>query len=243
VALRARCGDFANSLDAYVDRELDPSRQASVEQHLSNCASCAQHVEFSQATKTALRAQMPKSKASDALRARIIQTSKKQSSRATFVRRAVFAGGALAAGSIGLVALANAHFAGESIVLRAFPSATATADTLLEELASLHARPLPPEETDPARVSKMFSPIVGVPVRPLALPSHRMEISRWCCLRQQKIMLNSIEQIVYTARAHGYPLAVSEGEGVGYVVSGDANDNEVAMMAAEMPSRSNHERE
>ena len=70
-----------------------------------------------------------------------------------------------------------------------------------------------------------------------------MEISRWCCLRQQKIMLNSIEQIVYTARAHGYPLAVSEGEGVGYVVSGDANDNEVAMMAAEMPSRSNHERE
>jgi anti-sigma factor RsiW len=175
MALRARCGDFANSLDAYVDRELDPSHQASIEDHLSNCVACAQHVEFSRATKSTLVAETPKMKAPDALRARIIRSSKKQTSRSMFVRRAVFAGGALAAasGAIAFVSLANAHFSGESNLLRTPGTSSSTADTLLEELASLHARPLPPEETDPARVSKMFSPIVGVPVRPLALPNHQ----------------------------------------------------------------------
>ncbi len=40
---------------------------------------------------------------------------------------------------------------------------------ILDELAVNHARPLPPEELDPLRVAKRFSPIVGVPVRPAAL--------------------------------------------------------------------------
>src|SRR5262249_3424908 len=40
---------------------------------------------------------------------------------------------------------------------------------ILEEFAVQHARPLPPEELDPARVTNVFSPIVGVPVRPIRL--------------------------------------------------------------------------
>jgi len=37
----------------------------------------------------------------------------------------------------------------------------------VEDLALFHARPLPPEEIDPQRIQSRFSPIVGVPVRPV----------------------------------------------------------------------------
>ena len=46
---------------------------------------------------------------------------------------------------------------------------TAGLDDFAEHLAEHHARPLPPEEIDPARIGTVFSPIVGVPVRQLRL--------------------------------------------------------------------------
>jgi hypothetical protein len=49
---------------------------------------------------------------------------------------------------------------------RAAPIASATVglDTLLDDLVSLHAHPLPPETTDPNELQR-FDPLVGVPVR------------------------------------------------------------------------------
>lgn len=49
----------------------------------------------------------------------------------------------------------------------ALASAANTRAQILEEFAVQHARPLPPEELDPVRITKVFSPIVGVPVRPV----------------------------------------------------------------------------
>ncbi|MBI2393047.1 MAG: zf-HC2 domain-containing protein [Deltaproteobacteria bacterium] len=145
---------------------------------------------------------------------------------------------------------------------------------LLEELAGQHARPLPPEEIDPARVTKVFSPIVGVPVRPVAFANvpmndpwafagarlmavrdeaaatlyyqnhggtrvtvfvfdaNRIAIRSACCLAARLVRVGGEERTIHVGHARGYPLAVSEHDGVGYAVSGDLKEPELVNMAA-----------
>ncbi|GAC1352895.1 MAG: hypothetical protein NVSMB1_20420 [Polyangiales bacterium] len=53
-------------------------------------------------------------------------------------------------------------------------NASMTHTPMLDDFLENHAHPLPPEEIDPVRIANVFSPIVGVPVRPIRFASsHR----------------------------------------------------------------------
>jgi anti-sigma factor (TIGR02949 family) len=176
------CREAQKALDAYVDGELDASHVLDVEQHLVECESCLQRVELSRAMKRAFRTEARREVAPSSLRARIAIAAAAE--RAAEVedsrpRRSPSWRSALpwaAAAAVSLAIGGSLHAVGDrhsSTAVKADILSASSALPLIEDLAGPHARPLPPEEIDPARVTKVFSPIVGVPVRPVRLHHER----------------------------------------------------------------------
>lgn len=294
------CREIERALDAYVDGELDASAVLTVDGHLAACAMCAERVAFGRSMKRALRAEAHAEAAPASLRARLLRSGEElaepaptsaparravepsrrsnvvpiESARAPSWRSAVpwvaAAGVAFAIGGSMRNLRSNDNAANGGLATASFASARTQ---LLEEFAVQHARPLPPEEVDPARVTKVFSPIVGVPVRPVSFANlpmndawsfagarlmayhderaatlsyrniggarvtvvvydpNRIEVRSACCLSPKTIRVRGEDRTVLVGHAKGYPLAVSENDGVGYAVSGDLKETELVNLA------------
>ena len=65
------CDDVRNLLDAYFDDELDLATSLEIEQHLDDCAGCAERLQNRRALKQALQADALYYRAPDALRKRV----------------------------------------------------------------------------------------------------------------------------------------------------------------------------
>ncbi len=191
---RYECGDTLRALDVYVDGELDASTSLKVEQHLATCAECAAAAAVGRTLKRTVRLEARAELAPSSLRARFersaealraapptssrradsvalvrgdaVPSSSRRPFRLSLSRALPLAAAATVAVAVGGgMRTLKQHGGGAD----ASSSAHNVREKILDELAGNHARPLPPEEMDPLRVNKRFSPIVGVPVRPAAL--------------------------------------------------------------------------
>src|SRR4051812_27307230 len=72
------CKESQPLLHAYVDGELDLVRQLEIETHLQTCVTCAQIVEDLRASRSALRAHLPRYTASRELMERIQKSIPKE---------------------------------------------------------------------------------------------------------------------------------------------------------------------
>lgn len=287
------CQDVERALEAYVDGELDASAVLTLDSHLANCSECAERVAFAHSIKRTIRVEAHEEVAPASLRARILRSAEaldeapasspvspsrrvvslEHSTRAPSWRSAFpWVAAAAVAFAIGgsMRGVRTGNAGNPDMATASFASARTQ---LLEEFAVQHARPLPPEEIDPARVTKVFSPIVGVPVRPVRFANgpvadpwlfagarlmafrdepaatlsyrnvggaritvvvfdpHRIEVRSACCLSPKTVRVRGEDRTVLVGHAKGYPLAVSENDGVGYAVSGDLNEPELVTLA------------
>jgi anti-sigma factor (TIGR02949 family) len=166
------CRELERALDAYVDGELDASHVLTVDAHLTACSPCSERVGLHLAVKRSIRVDAQAAVVPASLRARIersavalrpAEPARTQPSWRSALPWAAAAGIALMA-SVGVRSVGGNLAAASPEVAASLNTARAQ---ILEEFAVQHARPLPPEEHDPARITKVFSPIVGVPVRPV----------------------------------------------------------------------------
>lgn len=290
------CRELDRSLEAYVDGELDPSAVLTVDAHLTACATCAERVALGRSMKRALRSEAVAETVPASVRARFLRSAEAlheevpssrratspsrrvvpiESARAPSWRSAVpwvaAAGVAFAVGGSMRNMRSHNNNADADVATASFASARTQ---LLEEFAVQHARPLPPEEIDPVRVTKVFSPIVGVPVRPVRFANvpmndtwafagarlmafrdepaatlsyknvggaritvvvfdpNRIAVRSACCLSPKTVRVRGEDRTILVGHAKGYPLAVSENDGVGYAVSGDLNEPELVNVAS-----------
>lgn len=171
------CRELERALDAYVDGELDASHVLVVDTHLTACVPCSERVELHRAVKRSIRVDAQAEVVPASLRARFERSAAAlrlpESVRVESMRTAPSWKSAMpwaAAAAVALMASAGVRsFRGmdAASVSPESPLSAATRAQILEDFAVTHARPLPPEERDPARITKIFSPIVGVPVRPV----------------------------------------------------------------------------
>ena len=183
------CALFCKAIDGYVDGELDPAHAIDMEGHVLACTPCADRVSLLRATRHSLRRVAAASAASAALRSRCGDALERERKRAAANREALVdadpklirlryaLGLAAAAGvvfAMGMARYRHNRFDAESARARAADGDAAVArvaegspagfDTLLDDLVSLHAHPLPPETTNPDELAH-WDPFVGVPVR------------------------------------------------------------------------------
>ena len=297
-AARTGCRELRRALGAYVDGELDPSSVLTVEGHLAACGDCAERVTFARGMKRALRADAQAEPAPASLRARLLRSASEleddapssrgeqgapsgvsnvvaiDAARRPSWRSAIpwvaAAGVAVAIGG----GIRNLHVHDRGAANAELASAAGGRTQLLEELTVPHARPLPPEEIDPVRVTKVFSPIVGVPVRPVAFANlpmndawsfagarlvafrdepaatlsyrnvggarvtvvvfdpNRIAVRSAGNLAPRRVHVRGEDRTILVGHAKGYPLAVSENDGVGYAVSGDLEEPELVNLAS-----------
>jgi len=205
------CDDLKKALLAYVDGELDASHVLTVETHLVSCSECAERVALSRAMKRALRTTSQADTAPASLRARIARSAASTSGahaasaasdlipfdrpRVAPSWRSALPWAAAAALAIGIGGGARALGEGGGSSSSNARSRATTASmnpqgahiAILDDFAEHHARPLPPEEIDPVRISSVFSPIVGVPVRPVRFASPRGGVYRFAGARMMTV--------------------------------------------------------
>ncbi len=193
------CDELKKALLAYVDGELDASAVLTVESHLVSCAACTEQVALGRAMKRALRASAQSEAAPASLRARLARSTAAIQASAEVIPfdstgeasrrprmapswRSAVPWAAAAAIAIAIGGGVRALGERDTGVSNATARANATPASfrasaghipILDDFAEHHARPLPPEEIDPIRISSVFSPIVGVPVRPIRFAAPR----------------------------------------------------------------------
>jgi anti-sigma factor RsiW len=179
------CLRFSMSIAPFVDGELDADHAVDVESHLASCTDCKERVALVRATRVSLRrtavrvsppqlrtkvlAAMERSRVGAAAGAPV---SGRRPSRLIGLRYAVSlaaaAGVVFAMGTSRYVRTRDAATEAASVGGEAVPNVGI--DALLEELVALHARPFPPDTTDPDQLPR-FDPLVGVQIhRPMFQP-------------------------------------------------------------------------
>ncbi len=166
------CRDFGQILGPYQDGELDAKAVVETENHVSACETCRERLALLRATRASLkraagevapegfRARMQAAMVAEVARGDARETAERRSSLGMFSswRTVVPLASAAAAGFVFISAVRTNH--AKPTVARA-----GFGDDVLSELVAEHARPLPPERTDPKDV-RAFEQYVGVPVRP-----------------------------------------------------------------------------
>lgn len=170
------CARFDLAVTAYVDGELDAAHAVDLEAHLRQCATCFERVMISRATRLSLKQATPR-RCPDALRARmataIAHERARESAQAEAPPRLIqkrYVAGFAAAAGVAFAVVGWHNRASEQRANAPMPLAssdvmtTASVASLLDDLVTQHAQPLPPETTDPEDLPR-FDPFVGVPVR------------------------------------------------------------------------------
>jgi len=176
------CKELERALDAYVDGELDASHVLVIDAHLTSCAPCSERVALGHAVKRAIRVESRAEAIPASLRARIersaaalrpVEPVRTPPSWRSALPWAAAAAVAVVAGG-GMRSYRSAPASPTDLATASFGTSRAQ---ILDDFAVQHARPLPPEELDPVRITKVFSPIVGVPVRPIHFADVPMKAS------------------------------------------------------------------
>jgi anti-sigma factor RsiW len=181
------CMRFSAWIAPYVDGELDPGHAVEMEAHVVGCDTCAERVALIRAMRASLKRTAAR-RAPEALCTRMRATIEQERVRALTPRHASQEPEALGEPrvlrlryAVGLAAAAGVLFAmGMSRytqprhpgTMGAFNDDASGEDTtrrmnidgLLDELIALHARPFPPDTTDPEQLER-FDPLLGVQVR------------------------------------------------------------------------------
>lgn len=179
------CARFDLAVTAYVDGELDAAHAVDLEAHLRQCATCFERVMVTRATRLSLKQATPR-RCPDALRARVATAIAHERARETaqadapprLIQKRYVAGFAAAAGvAFAVVGWHNRASDQRTSATSATSAAsaatplgasdvmtTAGVASLLDDLVTQHAQPLPPETTNPEDLPR-FDPFVGVPVR------------------------------------------------------------------------------
>ena len=186
--IKSACSEPVPSiaLCAYADGELDPVHAAALTVHLRECSACSEQLHLLHAIRATLRRTGARA-APDRMKARAIAwiarerasgSPKPDSARPGFrftywpIAAGLFTA---AASAVTLVALQRAP---------ADPT-----ESLLNQLVALHARPLPPETTDPNDLPR-FDPVVGVPVRePVLRPRADFKGARLHAMQERRAAL------------------------------------------------------
>jgi anti-sigma factor RsiW len=178
------CARFSAWVAPYVDGELDPGHAVEMEAHVVGCDTCAERVALIRAMRASLKRTAAR-RAPEALCARVRATIEQERVRALSPRRAALDPEGLGEPkmlrlryAVGLAAAAGVLFAmgmarytqarhrslGDVVSGEAETATVTNIDGLLDELIALHARPFPPDTTDPEQLER-FDPLLGVQVR------------------------------------------------------------------------------
>jgi len=176
------CMRFSAWIAPYVDGELDPGHAVEMEAHMVGCSTCAERVALIRAVRVSLK--RTTTRAPEEFRARVLATIERQRaasqgrveaqptlSEQKLMRLRYAVGLAAAAGVLFAMGMSRYLHAPHVPVggegLSGEPDTVSTSmniDGMLEELIALHARPLPPDITDPDQLAR-FNPWLGVQVR------------------------------------------------------------------------------
>lgn len=170
------CRTVACLVETYLDDELEPSQLLEVEKHTATCTTCRERLQLDRAIRMGVRRTVT-AKASASFRARVAHSMTAE--RFASADRALPASGVPTWRAIGLAVAATVAAAvglerqSHQDANHARPTETkATAsvglDALIDQFVDWHARPLPPEITNPSELPG-FEPYVGVPVQPITL--------------------------------------------------------------------------
>jgi anti-sigma factor RsiW len=164
------CRDYGRLLGAYLDGQLDAAMLVDTEAHVARCESCREELALLRAMRGSMKRELRSVSAPSGMRARMEQAMLAENAR-TESRKAAESqaqkspwrsfGPLASAAAIGLVLYSSMQ--GQPLFRQAH--SMANADSLLAEIIAEHARPLPPERTDPKEV-RAFEQYVGVPVHP-----------------------------------------------------------------------------
>jgi len=162
------CARSLPSIAVYVDGELDAPHAVDLEAHLAACRPCRERLLLLWATRRSLKRAASR-RCSDALRARVSEMVALDRRRGAWTRalegaararrlrlRLRCAAGLAAAAGVVLLSTGAGREPDRQVIL--------AGSDILEDLVSLHERPLPPETTDPEELSR-WDPLVGVRVR------------------------------------------------------------------------------
>ncbi len=169
------CRAIARLVELYLDGELEPTQLLEVEKHTQACATCRERVVLDRAIRASVRRTVVSAKPSANFHVRV--TSSMLAQRWAPVQRSQ--SGAPSWGGWLVVAAAAAAFAfgiqtrrqreaeSSARVAESSTHASVGLDTIIDQFVDWHARPLPPEITNPNDLPG-FEPYVGVPVHPPA---------------------------------------------------------------------------
>ncbi|MEB2313212.1 MAG: zf-HC2 domain-containing protein [Sorangiineae bacterium] len=186
----SHCRRFLAHTETFVDGELPAEKILEVEEHLTECAECAERVRLEEALRVSTRrAVLDAAPPTEALELRIraalaAERGRERADHALDDRgrvlpwRTIVPVAAAAASVLVWAASVN----GPSHAARAssgdtmnMSSSTTSVEQLIDEFVSFHADDPAPEVTEPSQVMR-FEPAVGVPMR---LPSLQQYGARW----------------------------------------------------------------
>lgn len=155
------CTSVERYLDALMDGELDASARVEVDKHLAVCPSCGDRLAFAETLRHQLRATVAQGRAPEALRARVTQALREESSpswwRADLSWRATAAAAAVALVVFGV---------GGSIDSRAAVMQAGVAP-ILDDVMRAHDRGVPAEVKSSEQIPAYFENKVGFRVQPV----------------------------------------------------------------------------
>jgi len=169
------CRAVARLVQSYLDGELDPSQLIEVENHTQSCATCRERVMLDRAIRSDVRRFVARSEPSDGFRARVTASVVAQrwapSDRSMSAGVPTWGGWfvAAAAAAVAIVGIQGRSDRAAEAVARPIENKMSVGlDQMIDQFIDWHARPLPPEITNPKDLPG-FEPYVGVPVHPPAL--------------------------------------------------------------------------
>jgi anti-sigma factor RsiW len=204
------CRLFQRHVDAFLDAEVDPTTQIEFERHLAVCAGCQELLAFERASKRSIKAALSGVAASDALRERVAMrlaseprplAQRTETGAGDDGRRPLFKvymlprryaiPVALAAAAAVIVAAVGRGAGGSAANESDIMAAEAGSLPLFEEVARLHATPLPADVRDPQdeQVLSYFRGKVEFPVRPAAFPTNPAKLvgARVSSVRERRV--------------------------------------------------------
>jgi anti-sigma factor RsiW len=171
------CRAVAPLVQSYLDGELDPSQLAEVETHTQTCPTCRERIVLDRAIRSGVRASVSRAAPSAAFRGRAAASvvaqrwspSERSSGAVPTWGGWVVAAAAAAVAIVGIRGQIRPDSASNDAFTRPIEAkASLGLDQMIDQFVDWHARPLPPEVTNPKDLPG-FEPYVGVPVHPPAL--------------------------------------------------------------------------
>lgn len=172
------CRAVGRLVESFLDGELDPSQVLEVEKHTQSCVTCRERVALDGAIRAGVREVVAASNPSPNLRARVtasmvaqrwaVESASGSSALPTWGAWIVGLAAAVAA-VVGIQGRGRQQDAEDAARVREASVGTHVGlDAMLDQFVDWHARPLPPEITNPKDLPG-FEPYVGVPVHAPAL--------------------------------------------------------------------------